>query len=100
MFCSGVGFNFLVVAGHHLFLTLICLIKLNYTEVQRPDFRPSQGPQNAHIGHPVSPTILKTPYSSPFKAIMQARKSASKIVASSRFSNLNLVLGKLANIRE
>jgi len=47
MFCSGVGFNFLVVAGHHLFLTLICLIKLNYTEVQRPDFRPSQGPQNA-----------------------------------------------------
>jgi hypothetical protein len=23
-------FNFLVVAGHHLFLTLICLIKLNY----------------------------------------------------------------------
>ena len=55
---------------------------------------------NAHIGHPVSPTILKTPYSSPFRAIMQARKSASKIVACSRFSNLNLVLGKLANIRE
>jgi hypothetical protein len=32
---------------------------------------------NAHIGHPVSPTILKTPYSSPFRAIMQARKSAN-----------------------
>ena len=55
---------------------------------------------NAHIGHPVSPTILKTPYSSPFRATMQARKSASKIVACSRVSNLNLVLGKLANIRE
>jgi hypothetical protein len=50
---------------------------------------------NAHIGHPVSPTILKTPYSSPFRAIMQARKSASKIVACSRVSNLNLVLGKI-----
>jgi hypothetical protein len=42
---------------------------------------------NAHMGHPVSPTILKTPYSSPFRAIMQARKSASKIVACSRASS-------------
>jgi len=31
----------------------------------------------AHIGHPVSPNILKTPYSLPFRAITQARKSAS-----------------------
>jgi hypothetical protein len=54
----------------------------------------------AHIGHPVSPNILKTPYSLPFRAITQARKSASNIVACSRVSNLNLVPGKLVNIRE
>jgi len=49
----------------------------------------------AHIGHPVSPNILKTPYSSPFRAITQARKSASNIVACSRVSNSEFGAGKI-----